>query len=952
MTHQTITHFVNNLQQLRCVLLNAQSLGNKLQELHYLLYCECAAVVLITESWCDDTFTHGILDPEFKFNIYRRDRNRHGGGVCLFVTRLLHSAQVHIVTEFNHLEIVCVDVLTIPTTLRVFVAYRPPSSGADYQTSLMQCISTYCSLNCVNIVTGDFNCPRVDWSHLTCPDDMIHEPLLKFAIECGFIQTVKFPTREENILDLVLIDDVQRLLSICERPPLGHSDHSCVEFSVLLDFVSDIQSVSSSCYLWNSADFNSINHHLASIDWLSFICDNPDASGMWSAFIDVIFYIVSLYVPYRTTQSCKHSPKCYNHVYPKDIRKAFAGKLRCWRRYKANPSSALKLKYQRCTQTCKQLITEHVKNCETRVLDVDNIGAFYKFANKRLGNKTGISPLYDESGKLILDDCGKANLLNNYFSSVGTVDNGVLPSVDTSSPSTRKLQLIVFTETNVTAAIRKLKSNLSSGPDGLPPLLYKRTCCSLARPLALLFTQLLSVSVVPDTWKTAIVTPVFKKGLSTDVANYRPISLTCVASKIMERIIVDQMTSFLADTNVINRAQHGFVKGLSTTTNLLESFNDWTISIQARKSVTVAYIDFAKAFDSVSHPKLLYRLRQYGIDGCLLDWIRHFLAERTQVTRVGSQLSSMVTLCSGTVQGSGIGPLLFLTYINELASILAEFNVTVKLFADDVKLYAEVITDVDAVHFSHALSCISEWANMWQLQVSTPKCCMLQLNPRYAYSSTAHFTINGASLSAHDSVRDLGVIVNESLTPSTHIAKITATAHQRVNLIFRAFVSRDIVILLRAYTTYVRPILEFNTVVWSPSLKCDITSVEKVQRKFTKRLPGYGDLSYAERRAKLNLQTLELRRLHYDLVMCYKIVFNIVKLQFSDFFVFSRLPTRGHPYKLQVNHAPVNVRRNFFACRVVRLWNSLPTDTTDFGSLSRFRNSLHRIDFSSFLIVD
>jgi len=109
----------------------------------------------------------------------------------------------------------------------------------------MQSISTYCSLNCVNIVTGDFNCPRVDWSRLTCPEETIHEPLLKFAIECGFTQTVKFSTREDNILDL--IDDVQRLLSIFERPPLGHSDHSCIEFSVLLDFVSDIRSGSSSC---------------------------------------------------------------------------------------------------------------------------------------------------------------------------------------------------------------------------------------------------------------------------------------------------------------------------------------------------------------------------------------------------------------------------------------------------------------------------------------------------------------------------------------------------------------------------------------------------------------------------------------------------------------------------------------------------------------------------------
>ena len=247
---------------------------------------------------------------------------------------------------------------------------------------------------------------------------------------------------------------------------MGHSDHSCVEFSVLLDFISDVQSSNANCYLWNSADFNSIDNHLVNIDWLSFICDNPDAFNMWPAFLDVVFHIFSLYVPYRTSRNCVRSQKCHNRVYPKDIRKAFAAKLRCWRRYKANPDNTLKLKYYQCTQTCKQLITDHIKNCETRVLYTDNIGAFYKFVNRRLGNKTGISPLHDESVKLVLDDCSKANLLNNYFSSVGTIDNGVLPCADQPLPCNRKLQSVVFTEANVTAAIRKLKNNLSSGPDG------------------------------------------------------------------------------------------------------------------------------------------------------------------------------------------------------------------------------------------------------------------------------------------------------------------------------------------------------------------------------------------------------------------------------------------------------------------------------------------------------
>jgi len=218
-------------------------------------------------------------------------------------------------------------------------------------------------------------------------------------------------------------------------------------------------------------------------------------------------------------------------------------------------------------------------------------------------------------------------------------------------------------------------------------------------------------------------------------------------------------------------------------------------------------------------------LKQYGIDGCLLSWIKNFLSDRTQTTCVGNHVSAVVDLLSGTIQGGGIGLLLFISYINELAIILAAYNVTVKLFADDVKLYAEISTNADVADLSHALSCTAEWADMLQLQISVTKCCAIHLNPKYVYSPVKQLAFNGTHLPTHQSVRDLGIMVNESLTPSSHIAKITATAHQRVNLIFRTFVSRDVTMLLRAYTTYVRPLLEYNTAVWSPSLKLDITSV-------------------------------------------------------------------------------------------------------------------------------
>ena len=170
-------------------------------------------------------------------------------------------------------------------------------------------------------------------------------------------------------------------------------------------------------------------------------------------------------------------------------------------------------------------------------------------------------------------------------------------------------------------------------------------------------------------------------------------------------------------------------------------------------------------------------------------------------------------------------------------------------------------------------------------------------------------------------------------------------------MILRCFISRDINTLLHAYVVYVRPLLEFNSVVWSPYFKCDIDAVERVQRRFTKRLPGLRFCTYGERLKKLDLDSLELRRLYIDLVTCYKIVFGLIKLDFDVFFTFSPVVcTTGHQYKLFNNRGDVNVRKNFFSIRIVKIWNSLPSDIVDFTSLAAFSRTIKLVDFSKFIL--
>jgi len=185
----------------------------------------------------------------------------------------------------------------------------------------------------------------------------------------------------------------------------------------------------------------------------------------------------------------------------------------------------------------------------------------------------------------------------------------------------------------------------------------------LARPLALLYNQLFSDSTVPPTWKQAIITSVFKKGAAGAVCNYRPISLTRVASKIMERIIAKQIYVHLLESNLLSSAQHGFVKGRSTCSNFFDAVNDWTSTVQNKKAVTIAYIDFSRAFGTVSHNKVLLRLYSYGIRGLVFQFFR----DRTRQTIVGECLSPRTELLSGVVQSNGIGPVLFLIYIDDLA---------------------------------------------------------------------------------------------------------------------------------------------------------------------------------------------------------------------------------------------------------------------------------------------
>ena len=244
---------------------------------------------------------------------------------------------------------------------------------------------------------------------------------------------------------------------------------------------------------------------------------------------------------------------------------------------------------------------------------------------------------------------------------------------------------------------------------------------------------------------------------------------------------------------------------------------------------------------------------------------------------------------------------------------------------------------------------ISQWSDLWQLSLSPSKCSVLSIGKTISQYS---YSIKGVTIKRVTNMVDLGVTIDSKLTFDVHIGNICTTARQRCALILKSFSSRDPLLLFRAFTTFVRPLLEYASCVWNPYSIAHIEKIESVQRNFTKRLQGMKLLSYMDRLVTLNASSLELRRIHSDLIMYFKIINNIVDVDVNKYFLFSHnTQTRGHNFKLTKELSVTNKVENQFKSRAIGIWNNLPYNTVNASSVSCFKRLLHAQNLNEFLHV-
>ena len=419
---------------------------------------------------------------------------------------------------------------------------------------------------------------------------------------------------------------------------------------------------------------------------------------------------------------------------------------------------------------------------------------------------------------------------------------------------------------------------------------------------------------------------------------------------MFESVIKAKIQDYILKHALLHPNQHGFVAGHSTNTNLLQSLNDWTVNIRNKRSTRVTYIDFSRAFDSIVHKKLLAKLASYGIGGNLYNIIESFLENRAQQVIVDGVSSRVMNVISGVPQGSVLGPLLFIIYVNDLSEVISP-EIASKLFADDVKLYTDVFVGDDIDQLQACIDSVVEWADRWQLRISLKKCSTIDFGHSSKIGAFCNNTIEGQNLSTGEKVTDLGVLFDSILVFTPHINQIIAKAKQRIFLMYRVFKSRVISILLLAYKTYILPLLSYCSSVWSPSTIGNIVALESVQKLFTRRIPGLKFMSYKDRLATLQLPSLELRRIRADLVLCFKILNGLIagppELYGLNLY---KGATRGHDMRLMKAHDRVDARKHYFGCRITSPWNSLPSELVHSTSVSLFKRGLTQVDLSDYLL--
>lgn len=795
-------------------------------------------IVALTETWLTPDCYSGEYFDSSGYAVFRTDRLlKRGGGVLLAVNRELpaHELDLHdLAAGFPSVDMVGAAVSLNTMPLRIILIYVPPSHPAQLMSSLLEAITDLClSWTGHLIVVGDFNVPEFS-SRLS---SMAASPasssrsavaLEDFAISADLRQLNHVTIHLGRSLDLLfssLPGNVCRSDIPCtnidpHHPPL--SARLCIPGGRRHARLHSAIQMSSASLNFSRRNSPALSARLAAILWDFGNVASPDL--MLEQFYENIRAAFEGVVPLKG----RPQPG-YPAWYTSEIIRSTILKKKLRAKLNKSNSRYHREQYLSIRTSLNKQIRIGRKCYFARVESaiVDNVSSFWKYVNSVKSGANLPAVMYYDGAELT-DPMSIANSFSDYFASV-FVPAAASNCAYNSWHGSLLGGSISLTRSEVLSSILSLPDKTTMGMDGVPCDLLKEFANELADPLCAIFNRSIQQGQFPTVFKSARICPVHKSGPKTDVTNYRPIAVLSCFSKVSEMCLYSVIYGYFKPE--ISNAQHGFVPRRSTTTNLVSLTQYVCNMIASGAQVDVIHTDFAKAFDTVCIETLLTKLADLGLPGSLLSLLESYLTGRVNYVRVAGIFSDPYIATSGVPQGSNLGPLLFLIFINLIARSL---TCGVSLYADDAKLFACVRSEEDCCQLQANLVAFAEWTAVNRLAINAGKCKVISFSRKLA---PLHFdyVVGGVRVPRVRSCTDLGVTFDLRLTFVQHVSKVASAANRVLAFVTR--MCRDFPgtrALSLLFNSLVLSKLEYAALVWYPTSAKHKALLERVHRRFLK----------------------------------------------------------------------------------------------------------------------
>ena len=820
--------------------------------------------------------------------------------------------------------------------LKICCYYRPPYRNKNTLPSLSNSIALALRSKCPDgsepkiLVMGDFNVNTLDKSHY------LYDDLTDLISVHNLHQFVNQPTYHKpnivpSLLDHIYSNDPELITQVDYLSPLGACYHSVLHCRLSIQQAKPAL-VCRIIWQYSKADWARANDLLSSYH----LVEGMDINHAWDHFHSFFMNVIDQCVPKKSVKCKAKDPPWLNS----ELRKMCRKKHMLFRKWKKSKNDDIHSKYK-CIRNKLSNRLKHAKRVffDSLLDDASPSKRFWSYCKSRKGT----SPIPDTITHNGLSATTSANIAQTFcqFFSECFNDSDIPDTPPPLYNYSSSISHCCSSSEDIHSFIRKLNNTSAAGVDGITSLMLKGTAYTVSPILSDIFNLSLSTGRIPDAWKLSRVVPVFKSGDPHTASNYRPISLQPICCKLLEKVIHGSVLQHLNSNNILTDRQFGFLPKSSTTDALTTALHEWYGHLEGRKSIAMALFDLSKAFDRVPHRPLVHKLRAVGVAGPLLSWFRSYLSCRTQLVAIRGVDSNPVPVLSGVPQGSVLGPLLFLIYVNDLSLTSFSLSSSLVLYADDTTLFKPIVTPSDLVDFQSDINSIHDWFCLNHLTANASKTKLMIISTKRDPFPDVALTLNNQPIERVSSAKFLGIILSDKLSWDLYVDHICKKARKTIGFIHRSFHSAPINTRRTLYLALVRPILEYASTTWHP-LNIKLTNrIESTQRFACRVILQQWKLSHDELLQESDLPTLVKRRDVATLCHLFKIFHGLCS---------SPNPYRPHP-RTSLRHlnscavdppfCRLSLSKSSFYPYAPTLWNYLPEAVVKSTSLQAFKLAVH-----------